>query len=99
MHVEIMVTNPAPDSDTSPFNFSYAHVGCVPGALKWSRDQINDICTITCACGLAVSFPQQGPATTVIARTCIDGIPCELADNSFTSPQAKTVRVLSGDAA
>lgn len=99
MHVEIMATNPTPDSETSPFTFSYVHVGCVPGAMKWSRDPINDICTITCACGVAVSFPQYGPATAVISRTTIDGIPRDLAEDSFTSPQTRAVRVLSDGAA
>jgi hypothetical protein len=91
----ISVKNPTQDKEIALFRFSYSHVGCDGGAsMEWSRDPVNDICTIKCGCGLSISFPQHEAATRSIAYASIDGQAHELPSDSFTSPQATTVTVV-----
>src|SRR5512133_2556935 len=97
MHAEIIVTNPTPDTETSPFKFSYSHDGCPESDMKWSREPINDICTISCSCGLLVSFPQTGDASSTIADVTIDRKSRDLPTGFFTVSPVQNVRIHSGN--
>ena len=99
MDVEIAVSNPTPDTEKALSNFSYVHVGSSAGSMRRSHDLANDLCTITCACGLAISFPEYDIATRAIAYASIDHRVHELPARSFTSSQARAVRVVGKPAA
>ena len=99
MDAEIAVSNPTPDTEIALFNFSYTHIGCNAGPMRWSHDQANDLRTISCPCGLAITFPQHEAATKAIAYASTDLQAHELLAGSFTSSQARTVRIIGTRAA
>ena len=92
---EIAVQNPTPDTETSICTFSYSHIGCTSGGMRWSRDPSNNICSIACSCSLKISFPQLGEASTVIAQVSIDGEARVLSPETYESCQAEVVRILA----
>lgn len=93
MNVEIKVTNPHRDEESSIFLYEFVHVGCEHGQMKYRRDPVNPQFELTCGCGLKVIVPQFGPASAAIhdAEICSDAR--ELPEGSFYSEQASKVTV------
>ncbi|MBL8261352.1 MAG: hypothetical protein JNM58_02920 [Xanthomonadaceae bacterium] len=89
----VVIRNPNDDRQIALYEFVYSHASCPSGAeaMKWSREQVNDIVSLTCVCGLEVSFPQFGPAASAIADVSIDGDSRELPAGSFESSLKKSV--------
>jgi hypothetical protein len=96
----IAVRNPHQDSQIALYEFAFEHVDCPSGSgvMKWSRDQINDIVSLKCGCGLKVSFPQLGTAASVIADVSIDGDARELPADSFKSEPQQSVLIAAAAA-
>ncbi len=94
MDVELEVTNPAGDRETSLHEFIFVHRDCGSSAMRIYRNPATDEYTFTCSCGLAVSFPQLGAASRGIGHAVIDGIPRNLPAGSFQSDVAASVRVV-----
>lgn len=89
----ITIRNPHQDSQIALYEFEFEHADCLSGSgvVKWSRDQINDIVSLKCGCGLEVCFPQLGAAASVIADVSIDGDARELPTDSFKCEPEQTV--------
>ena len=96
----IIISNPSQDSHINLHEFEYEHESCPSGrgAIRWFRDQINDIVTLKCGCGMEISFPQIGSAASTIAKTSIDGSQREIPGDSFNcaTQQSLTIRSITG---
>ena len=95
MNVELEVTKPVGDRLPLLRKIAFVHRDCGSGAMQSSRNPVTDCYTLTCDCGLAVSFPQMGAASEEIVYAVIDeDIPRDLPADSFRSDVATSVRVV-----
>lgn len=73
MHVEIKVTDPAPDAMTDFAAMTYQHmrVGC--GLMRYHTNWATRQGLLLCDCGLQVDFDEEGAEGTVIMMATTDG--------------------------
>ncbi|WP_141124088.1 hypothetical protein [Pseudomonas marincola] len=93
MDIEIFVCNLTPDTETSFSDFSYEHASCSQGPMSWRRSVIDDQCTISCPCGLYISFQQQSQASNTIGFAANGYQTYELPIGSFSASHGGTVNV------
>jgi len=77
MSIHIAVRNPSAE-ETCLADFAYRHVGCEYPTMVWRRNPVDSVCTIRCECGVSISFPQFGEASSTICMVSIDGEEREL---------------------
>jgi hypothetical protein len=91
--VRIGVSPPAGDAETSFADLALRHAGCLSNGLKRFRNPATDIYSLTCACGLSLTFPSLGTTVAAIQRTAIDGRTRTLPEGSYSSSDASPVLI------
>lgn len=73
------------------------HVPCMERPLTKHRDIISGAFTLTCRCGLELTFPGVGDSIRRIVRVAIDAQPAQLVYGTYDSvPRNLTVSLSGG---
>lgn len=93
MDTEIFVCNPTPETEICISDFSFVHAGCSQGPMSWKHSFSDDQCTVSCPCGLFISFQQHSQASNTIVFAAIDCQIHELPIGSFSASHGGAVNV------
>lgn len=83
LSIEVAPLPDSQDSDISAVGFS--HKGCSHPSITRHRNVVTDVYTLSCPCGLEISFSQNGPAATKILCVANGGLPTLLDTGTFSS--------------
>ncbi len=95
MEIEVALPSGDTDSETRLLALQFRHLRCKFGVMTIRRtDQIEDFVTLSCSCGLFLSFPQVGGAALVIEKASIDGQLLLLPAETYESNNRGPIRIV-----